>query len=59
MDTLIAIIFALSIAIFFVRRYLRNVKKNDELARQITEKAKLYSETPKGLHPLRATFWRC
>ena len=52
MDTLIAIIFALSIAIFFVRRYLRNVKKNDELARQITEKAKLYSETPKGLHPL-------
>ncbi len=51
MDTLIAIIFAVSIAIFFVRRYLRNVKKNDELARQITEKAKLYSESPKGLHP--------
>jgi thioredoxin reductase (NADPH) len=52
MDTLIAVIFAVSIAIFFVRRYLRNVKKNDELARQITEKAKLYSESPRGLHPL-------
>ena len=51
MDTFIAVIFAVSIAIFFVRRYLRDVKKNDELARQITEKAKLYSEGPKGLHP--------
>jgi thioredoxin reductase (NADPH) len=52
MDTFIAVIFAVSIVIFFVRRYLRDVKKNDELARQITEKAKLYSEGPKGLHPL-------
>jgi thioredoxin reductase/Pyruvate/2-oxoacid:ferredoxin oxidoreductase delta subunit len=52
MDTFIAVIFAVSIAIFFVRRYLRDAKKNDELARRITEKAKLYSESPKGLHPL-------
>ena len=51
MDTLVAAIIAVTLAIFFVRRYLKTVRKNDELARQITEKAKFYSEKPKGLHP--------
>ena len=51
MDTFVTFIIAVAIAIFFVRRYLRNLKKNDKLARQIAEKAKLYSEEPKGLHP--------
>jgi thioredoxin reductase (NADPH) len=51
MDTFVAVIFAVAIATFFLRRYLRDLKKNDELARHVTEKAKLYSEAPKGLHP--------
>lgn len=51
MDTFIAGIVAVAIAIFFLRRYLRGVKKDEELARRITEKAKSYSEGPKGLHP--------
>jgi thioredoxin reductase (NADPH) len=51
MDTLVAVIIAVAIATFFLRRYLGDLKKNDELARHVTEKAKLYSEAPKGLHP--------
>lgn len=51
MDTFVAVIIAVAIATFFLRRYLSDLKKNDELARHVTEKAKLYSEAPKGLHP--------
>jgi thioredoxin reductase (NADPH) len=51
MDTFVALIFSVAIATFFLRRYLSDLKKNDELARHVTEKAKLYSEAPKGLHP--------
>ena len=40
MDTFVAVILAVAIAMFFVRRYLRKLKKNDELARRIAEKAK-------------------
>jgi hypothetical protein len=32
MDTFLAVIIAIAVAIFFVRRYLRNLKKNDQLA---------------------------
>jgi thioredoxin reductase (NADPH) len=51
MDTVIAVAIAIAIATFFLRRYLSELKKHDELARHVTEKAKLYSEAPKGLHP--------
>jgi thioredoxin reductase (NADPH) len=51
MDTVIAVAIAIAIATFFLRRYLSDLKKHDELARHMTEKAKLYSEAPKGLHP--------
>ena len=51
MDTFIAIIIAFAIAAFFLRRYLSDLKKSDEVARHVTEKAKLYSDAPKGLHP--------
>jgi len=51
MDTFVTVMIALAIATFFVRRYLRNLKKNEQLARQMSEKARLYSEEPKGLHP--------
>jgi thioredoxin reductase (NADPH) len=51
MDTFIAAAIAIAIATFFLRPYLSDLKKHDELARQVTEKAKLYSEAPKGLHP--------
>src|SRR6202142_2713609 len=51
MDTFVAIVIAFAIAAFFLRRYLSDLKKNDELARQVTSKAKVYSEAPKGLHP--------
>src|SRR6202047_3635517 len=51
MDTFVTVMIALAIATFFVRRYLRNLKKNEQLARQMAEKARLYSEEPKALHP--------
>lgn len=51
MDTFVTVILAVTIAIFFVCRYLKNLRKDEELARQIAEKGKLYSEEPKGLHP--------
>lgn len=51
MDTLVAGIVAFAVAIFFLRRYLRGVKKNEEVSRQITTKVRLHSEGPKGLHP--------
>src|ERR1700694_5883307 len=51
MDTFVTVVIAVSVAIFFLRRYLSNLKQNDELARHIAERGKLYSEEPKGLHP--------
>ena len=51
MDTLVTVIVAVAIATFFLRGYLRNLKKNEERARHIAERSALYSEGPKGLHP--------
>ena len=51
MDTFVAVVIAFAIAAFFLRRYLSELKKSDEVARHVTEKAKLYSDAPKGLHP--------
>jgi len=51
MDTLVTLVIAAAIAIFFLRRYLRKLRKDEDLARQIAEKGRRYSEAPKGLHP--------
>jgi thioredoxin reductase/ferredoxin len=51
MDTLVTVIVAVAIAVFFVRGYLRTLTKNEQRARQVAEKSKLYSEEPRGMHP--------
>ena len=42
---------AVSIALFFVRRYLKNLRKDEERARRLVERSKSASNVPKGLHP--------
>jgi len=51
MDTLIALIVAAVIGSFFLRGYLKGLKKRDEKAREAAEKGKLFSEGPKAQHP--------
>ncbi len=51
MDTFLTVIMAVALAIFFVRRYLTKLNKNDHLARQMAERVTFDAEPPKGLHP--------
>ncbi len=51
MNFLVTVIIAVAIATFFVRRYLKTVRKDEERARRLVEKSTLNSEDPKGLHP--------
>jgi thioredoxin reductase (NADPH) len=51
MDTLIAFIVAVSLTLFFLRKYFKNLKIRDEKARESAEKGKLFSEGPKAQHP--------
>lgn len=51
METLITILIAAGISAFFLRGYLKNLKRRDEKARQSVEKGKLFSEGPKAQHP--------
>ena len=53
MDTFITLVCAVTIAIFFLRRYFKHLRRSEELARQIAEKGRVHSEEnePKGLHP--------
>lgn len=51
MDTLIALIVAAVIGSFFLRGYLKGLKKRDEKARESAEKGKLFSGGPKAQHP--------
>jgi thioredoxin reductase/NAD-dependent dihydropyrimidine dehydrogenase PreA subunit len=51
MDTLIALIVAAVIGSFFLRGYLKGLKKREEQALQSAEKGKLFSEGPKAQHP--------
>jgi thioredoxin reductase/ferredoxin len=51
MDTFVTVILAVGVAMFFVRGYLKKLKKHDELARRIAEKGRLSSGDPQGLHP--------
>ncbi|MBZ5654261.1 MAG: NAD(P)-binding domain-containing protein [Acidobacteriia bacterium] len=51
MDSLVAIIIAVALCLFFLRGYLKSLKKRDEEARKSAEKGKLFSEGPKSQHP--------
>lgn len=51
MDTLIALILAAVLTLFFLRGYLKSLKKKEEQFRQSAEKGKLFSEGPKAQHP--------
>ncbi|HUO15478.1 MAG TPA: NAD(P)-binding domain-containing protein [Verrucomicrobiae bacterium] len=51
MDTLIAVIIALPVALFFVRRYLRHLRQNEERARRMIEMQHSQSDTPRVLRP--------
>ena len=51
MDTLVALIVAAVIGAFFLRGYLKNLKRRDEKARAAAEKGKLFSDGPKAQHP--------
>jgi len=51
MDTLITLVIAAAITLFFVRGYLKSLKARDEKARAAEEKGKLFSEGPTAQHP--------
>ena len=51
MDTLFAGLVAIVLCAFFLRGYLKSLKKRDEQARESAEKGKLFSEGPKAQHP--------
>jgi thioredoxin reductase (NADPH) len=51
MNFLITVIIAVAIATFFVRRYLKTLRKREDRARRIVEKSTLNPAGPKGLHP--------
>ena len=51
MDTLITLIIATVVSVFFLRGYLKGLKKREEQARKAVEKGKLFSEGPRSQHP--------
>jgi len=51
MDSIIALVIAAAVSLFFMRGYLKGLRKRDELARQAVEKGKLFSEGPRSQHP--------
>ena len=51
MDTLIAFLVAAVIGAFFLRGYMRSLKKRDAAAHASLEKGKLYSHGPTSQHP--------
>jgi thioredoxin reductase (NADPH) len=51
MDTLITLVIAIIVTMFFVRGYLNKLQKREERARQAAEKGQLFSEGPKAQHP--------
>ena len=51
MDTLFAAIVGIVVTLFFVRGYLKSLKKTEAQARQAAEKGKLFSEGPRSQHP--------
>src|SRR5664279_339371 len=57
MDTLVALVIAAIVGMFFVRGYLKNLKKQEEQARASAAKGALFSEGPKSQHPHIDTAW--
>ena len=51
MNTLIALVVATVITLFFLRGYLKGLKERDKRARAALEKGRLFSEGPKSQHP--------
>jgi thioredoxin reductase (NADPH) len=51
MDTLVALAIAAIVGIFFLRGYLKNLKKQEEKARASAARGALFSEGPKSQHP--------
>ena len=57
MDTLIAFAIAVIVGIFFLRGYLKTLKKQEERARASAAKGALFSDGPKSQHPHIDTAW--
>ena len=57
MDTIVALVVAAIIGSFFVRGYLKSLKKQAEHARASAAKGSLFSEGPKSQHPHIDTEW--
>jgi thioredoxin reductase (NADPH) len=51
MDSLFTFVIAAVVCLFFVRSYLKSLKKREEAARRAIENGKLFSEGPKSQHP--------
>jgi thioredoxin reductase/Pyruvate/2-oxoacid:ferredoxin oxidoreductase delta subunit len=51
MDSLVTFVIAAVVCLFFLRGYLKSLKKREEAARKSAEKGKLFSEGPKSQHP--------
>jgi thioredoxin reductase/Pyruvate/2-oxoacid:ferredoxin oxidoreductase delta subunit len=51
MDSLVALVVAVLLTVFFLRGYLKSLKKRDARARAAAEKGNLFSEGPKSQHP--------
>ena len=51
LDWLITLVIAAAVSMFFLRGYLKGLKRRDELARRAAEKGKLFSHGPSSQHP--------
>jgi thioredoxin reductase (NADPH) len=51
MDTIIALVIAACMTLFFLRGYLKSLRERDRKAREAQEKGKMFSEGPKAQHP--------
>lgn len=51
MNTLIALVVAAIVSLFFMRGYFKSLKERDKRARAAMEKGKMFSEGPKAQHP--------
>src|SRR5215471_5982253 len=51
METLLPFLVAAVVTLFFVVRYLRQIKKREAKSRAAAEKGHLFSQGPRGLHP--------
>ena len=51
MDNLVTIVIAALLCLFFLRGYLKSLKKREEEAHKAAEKGKMFSEGPKSQHP--------